>query len=294
MKFGAYILECRDYAMLTQEELVKALIEFDASFESLTINVLSRWERCVNNPSDKKKTTIILFFQQINKVIYPYLEGLGVDRIRQELDKPSINNELVFSNQMILNFPNNILPPENFKVTEIRNAAHLEDLIDVLHPLFLCITKQKLDLDKITFTKWISHPTNLSLIVTSGGQFMGVFISLRLKCDVFTTLMNFDKKLNDVTEDDFADLNELSSGFPLFFYAFNTESAAYLIGRYYIRLIDKQSVIKEIGTTVVRNDAKKLARQLNLDHFKSCEEIHSYKAPIGQVLSGGLLLKMLF
>ena len=141
-------------------------------------------------------------------------------------------------------------------ITEIRNATRLEELIDVLHPLFLYITKQKLDVNKITFTKWITHPTNLCLVVNSAGQFMGVFISLRLKCDFFTKLMNFDKKLNDVTEDDFADLNELSPGFPLFFYAFNTGSAAYLIARYYTRLIDKQSVIKEIGTTVIRNDAK--------------------------------------
>ena len=59
MKFSEYITQVRADNGLTQAELVDILyIENIKFFDTLTINMLSRWERGVSVPSLEKNITI--------------------------------------------------------------------------------------------------------------------------------------------------------------------------------------------------------------------------------------------
>ena len=294
MKFGAYLRECRMCSHLSQEEFVDAFFKFNPGFKSLTVNTLSRWERGVNIPSDKSKSKIILVCQKINGVMYPYLKKGGVEIIQQAFDKASITKALGESNKEVLNFPNNVLSAESFKIWNIHEADKPDDIINYAYDLFVNNNDNFLDISKEVFTSWLLCPSNFCLVVSSNGQFMGVVISLRLKPESFEKLMNLDDTLKNINQDSFANFKEKGASLPLFLHASNGESAAYLILHYFTRLIDKQKFIGEVGMFNFKDQTAKFSKKLNLESFKEKEGVTSYKAPLSQVLSSGLILKMLF
>ena len=282
------------YAHLSQEEFVDSLYDFDSNFKSLTVNTLSRWERGVNIPSDKNKSRIILACQNINGAIYPYLKKGGQEVIQQAFDKPAISKALGNNNKEILNFPNNILNPNSFTIWNIHEAEKPDDLISYAYDLFVNDNDKFLDITKEVFTTWLLHPNNFCLVVSSNGQFMGVMISLCLKREPFEKLINLDMVLTNIDQEHFSTCQDNGSSLPLFMHASNTESAAYLISYYYTRLIDKQNSIDEVGMFTFKRQTAKFSKKLNLEIFKEKEGVASYKASLSQVLSSGLILKMLF
>ena len=294
VEFGCYLQRCREYAALTQEKMVEALSDFDVSFKALTANTLSRWERGVQSPSDRKRTKIILALLNLNGVVDPSFIGAGVNKIQKKLHNSSLSKALGANNKEILNLPNNILNPETFKVREIHEIADSRELISYVYSLFINDNEKFLHINKKLFTSWLLNPSNLCLIVCSNGQFMGAIISLRLKREAFDNLMGLDDDLKNINKESFATVEEESSSLLLFLHALNTESAAYLISRYYASLIDNSHVIDEVGMFTFQDKIEKFSKKLNLDFFKIKEGVSGYKAPLSHVLSAGVILKMLF
>ena len=296
MKFNEYLKSCRVKYNLTQESLVQELYNFDSSFEGLDIRTLSRWEGGITRPTAIKQVIIVQMFQKHSSHIFPCFHD--IDTVEDELCRVGIQNLIGKSKEHIINFPTNVFKVDDINISHIRSHDDLDLILNMPKTLFDGITSDYFKITIEHLKKWSLFPGNLFVIAQNNSQFFGMFFSMRLKNDVFKKVLAFEVSVADITEDDFAGLNEEASLLPFSFFAYNDRVATLLFIRFYAHLIANQDTIIEVGSTPLLEGGKKILEKMKLQHVKDktieSKTLSSYSAPLEDVLINEDVLKMIF
>ena len=127
---------------------------------------------------------------------------------------------------------------------------------------------------------------------------MGLLFSIKLKPDIFKKIINFEIDLKDVDIEDFADINEVGSIFPIAFFAYNDKCSTLLILRFYAHLIANQECIDSVGATPLLDGAKKIVKKMNMKLHKNKivpqGVLSSYNSTLSNILINEEIMKILF
>ncbi len=241
---------------------------------------------------------IVRVLQQISKHILPCFDTLKKEEIEKTICLVGAHNIIGKNKQLILNFPSDIFEVDAIKITHVREAKDIDQILEMPHSIYKGFTKDIFLIGKEDFKAWALHPSNLFLLCEHKNQFMGMFFSLRLKPESFQKLMSFEVKLAELSDEDFAGFDEVGCNYISFFFAYSDRSAALLLLRYYAHLIANQSVIAEVGTLVRLEGGRKAAERLHLQAFQKqpiqTETVTSHRAPLEDVLINEEVMKMIF
>ncbi|SFZ97781.1 hypothetical protein MNB_SV-5-151 [hydrothermal vent metagenome] len=149
------------------------------------------------------------------------------------------------------------------------------------------------------FEEWSMHPGNLFLACEYKSRLVGLFFSVRVKHEVFEKLMNFEMKKSEITDADFADVDEVGSNVLLSFYAVNVKVATMLFIRHYAYLIANQKIIEEVGVITSVSEVKKTLSNMNLKLYKNrllenSVNVETYREKLKYVLASEYVVKMIF
>ena len=300
MEFSKYLKKCRENSNITQEELVSELYSFDEkTFENLDTVTLSRWARHTTTPNGIKQLGIIRFFQKYTKEALPYWDSYSVTEVEDLICTAGINNIIVKTKQLVLNFPSEMMKIDNMKVYPIRDFEKADVLFDLNMDLHNATNSTYTKVELEQFKSWAMHPSNLFLACEYKDNFVGLFFSVRVKEEVFEKLMNFEMKKSDITESDFAIHDEKGSTLLLSFYAINVKIATLLFVRNYAYLIANQKTISEVGVITTLPEVKKTVLNMNLEFYKNKTidkntDIEVYRQKLGKVLASEYVVKMIF
>ena len=298
MQFNIYIKNCRQQYSLTQEQLVQELFNFDAIFEGIDISTLSRWERGVTKPTIDRQIKIVYLFSTFSNSVLSCFNNMDKDKIEDEICKIGDKNLVGSSKEHILNFPSKSFKVDDIVIKHVRSGSDIDEILKMPYSIIENLTGNIYNLTFEIIKRWSLNPSNLFLLSEYQNQFYGLFFTLRIKPDIFDKLINFEKEIVDIAEDDFATFDELGCNFPIAFFAFNDKSSTLLILRYYAHIIANQNSIKNIGTTPLLEGAKKIVQKMNLKFYKDKKVkqgvISSYSASLREVLINEKVLKMLF
>jgi transcriptional regulator with XRE-family HTH domain len=296
LQFNEYLKKCRSKYSLTQENLVQELYNFDDSFTGLDTRTLSRWEKGSTRPNAAKQVIIIQMFQKFSTHIFPCF--YNQKNIEEDLCKVGIKNLIGISKKHIVNFPNNIFSVNDINISHIRSHDNINFILDMPQSIIKGLTSNYFKITIKHLKEWSLHPSNLFLMAQANGQFVGMFLILKLKPQIFKKLLTFEMQAKDLTDNDFANAQEETSIFLLSVFAYTNKIATLLYLRYYAHLIANQDTIVDVGSTPLLADGKKLAEKMHLRHIKDKkleeETLSAYSAPIEDVLINEDILKMVF
>jgi len=295
MKFNLYLKSCREKHHLTQEELLQMLYNSDTSFQNLDVGNISRWERGITRPSISRIVDIIKVFQTKSKCILPCFAKLDIEN---DICKLGVKNLIGNSKEHILNFPTKSFQVDDIKIKHIRHPDDIDKVLKMPFTVIENLTQNVYSLSFEQLKEWSLHPSNLFLLSEYKNEFSGLLFTLRLKPEIFNSILNFDRDLKDIKVSDFASFDELGCNMPISFFAYNDKSSTLLIVRYYAHLIANQDVISEVGTIPLLDGAKKILQKMHLHHYKdkTVEQgvLSSYSASLSDVLLNEEVMKMLF
>jgi transcriptional regulator with XRE-family HTH domain len=298
MLFSDYLKSCRLKYNFTQEELVSSLYTYHDNFSKLDVTTYSRWERGVTQPSSDKKIDIINFYQTLCSEVFPCFSHMKKEDIEDELCRVSIANLLGKSKSLILNFPSVMMEVDDMKIFPVTQSDDLDKILKMAYTLDKELSNNFSPLQEKHYKQWAQNPNNFFLITEFQNQFFGMFFTIRLKESIFNKLLNFKMSEDEITENDFADFNEIGCNYILSFFAYNDKAATLLILRYYAHLISHQEFISEVGVLTILEDARKMIDKLHLKHYKTDEvtqgTLTSHRASLEEVLISESVLKVIF
>jgi transcriptional regulator with XRE-family HTH domain len=299
MTFREFFKLCREENGMTQEELVHALYLFDDTlFRGLDTTTVSKWERGITQPKLSKQIRIIEFFQQKSGMAFPVLQRGSVEETEKLICRSGFENLILNkSKELVLNFPEKIMNEKNLRIDHIRYSDRMDAILEISadirnsnNPSFFHITVEQL-------REWALHPSNLFLVCNYKEIVTGLLFSLRLKPAVFDRVMQFEKGIKEIRTEDIATFDEPGTNYLIAFLALNGKSASMLFLRYYAHLIARQESILSVGVTTALTDAKKIIKNMDLEHIKTFEEeeisVDSYKANLYQALTSENVVKMI-
>jgi transcriptional regulator with XRE-family HTH domain len=298
LKFGEYLKDCRHRLGLTQEQLVHALYVHDTdSFASLDISTISKWERGVTKPKLAKQVSAIRYFQTLSGDAFPCLADREKEKREIEICEVGMQNLLGSSKELILKFPAGATEHEDLYVSHLRNLDTMDQIIDINLDLDKNFNQNLSKLQAEHFKEWALHPSSSFFVCEYNRQFFGLLFALRLKPDIFEKIMRFEIHESALTIDDFASFDEVGCSYMISFFAMNEKAAAALFIRYYAHLIANQDMIAEVGLATMMEDAKKLIRNMNLQHYRDKEmgkdlELQTYREKLPDFLVSEYVVKM--
>ncbi len=298
MKFNDYLKKCREKHQLTQEQLTVNLQHSYEIFLYLDVGTLSRWERGVTHPNVAKKMKIIELFQEYDGSAFPCFSDYGYEDVQEEICHNAIENVIGKSKELVLNFPSHYILADELKITELKDIKNIDNIIDISITLDQEFTQHISLLQEKHFKEWASHPSSFFLICEYKEQFFGLLFTLKLKQKSFEKIMNLEIEEKDLTVDDFANADEEGSSYLLNFFSHSQKSAALLFIRYYAYLVANQKNILEVGVATIMNDAQKLIKRLNVEHYRDIEHkkqtFSFYRSPLKNMLMNEAILKTIF
>jgi len=254
----------------TQEKLVEELYNYDIiTFEGLDTNALSKWERGITKPRLKKQVQILKYFQEKTGLALPCHQNYTVQEAEAIICKTGMQNMLVNSKKLILNFPSNVIGADDLEVLQLRNSDMLDNVLDINIDLDKDFTQDLSGLVTDDFKKWALHPSNAFYVCQYKKRFFGLLFTLRLKNESFEKLMRFEISEKELKEEDFASYNEMGTSYIVSFFAMNEKAASMLFLRYFAYVIAYQEYISDIGVATMMEDAKKLIKNMNLQFYKA-------------------------
>ena len=297
MKFSEYISTCRENLQFTQEQLVQKLYNFDDIFDGLDINTLSRWERELTKPSLERQIKAVKFFSQQTNESFPFFEQL-CSNIEDEVCSSAVANLIGSNKQLIMNFPSDSIQLEDIKITQLKEAPDISQIIKISQSILQGLVKIPLPFNEQDIKKVAKCPNNFLLVSQFQNQFFGMLFVLRVKPQVLDDLLYSRKEWYKLEDDDFAGFDEIGCCFIFNFYAYNEKVASLLFSRFFAYLIANRNVIKEIGSHTIHEQGKKLLRNLHLKQITEIDfpqiKLASHKASILEVLVNEDTLKMIF
>jgi len=296
--FAKYLKVCRVDCCLTQEEFVNQCYAYDEVFQGLDVGTLSRWERGVNTPSVDKQIKITRIFQSYTKSVLPCFENYTKEEIEAQLSHNYVKNLIGNSKKHILNFPDSQTLGKEIQLLNIQEISDKQSILKMPSDILRGIAENYYGLTEELLLSWAEHKNNLFVVSEYRGQFFGMMFVLRLKPDVFDDILMFHRELKTLTQEDFAQDEELGCSFPVAFFAYNQRVASLLYLRFYADLIANQAYILEVGNTLILQSVAKLVEKINLKKYKvekkSYKSRTSYRASLSDVLLSEDVFRMIF
>jgi len=299
VKFSKYLKRYREKHGVTQQDLVYGLYSFDDEmFRGLDTTTVSKWERGITQPKLAKQVRILQYFQQETGLAFPALKEESVEQTEKLICRAGFENLVLNkSKELVLNFPEKTMNEKNLHVEHIRYSDRMDAILEIAadirnsnNPSFFHIT-----LDQMR--SWALNPSNLFLICTYKEIVTALLFTLRLKPEIFESVMHFTKSIHQITNEDFATFDEPGTSYIIAFIALNGKSASMLFLRYYAHLIANQDRIISVGVTTALPDARKIIENMDLDHIKTYEEegirVDSYDATLQQALATENVVKLI-
>ena len=272
MYFSDYLRSCREENQLTQEQLVHDLYSYDTkSFVGLDTTTLSKWERGITKPRLAKQVSILKYFQQRSGTALPCLERYSQEEAEEMICEAGMHNLLGKSKELILNFPSKMIGADDLAVLQLRNSEMIDRIIDITIDLDKGFNHKFSQLLPRHFKEWALHPSNAFFVCEYQEQFFGLLFTLRLKPEAFEKIMNHEIREKDLTLEDLASFNEAGSHYVISFFAMNDKAANMLFIRFFAHLIAHQRAIEEVGLATMMEDARKLIKNMNLNHYADLE-----------------------
>jgi|GEM_PF-5167494 len=300
MYFKEYLKSFRNEYAMTQESLAHALYAFDPdTFGGIDTTTVSKWERGVTQPPVGKQVRILQFFQAHSGLPFPALHHRTTTETESIICRNGIENLIVGKKRdLVLNFPSEMMRPQDIIVSHLRSRSNMDALIEVVadirnynNPSLLAVSPRKL-------REWALHPSSLFLVSTYKEIVTGIFFLIKLKTEAFDRIVSFRQSVDSVETDDLAAPEERESHYALAFFALNALSASVLFLRYYAHIIANQNRINRIGATATLEDAKKIIANIDLEHLGTYraenKEADAYAASIHRVLASSNVMKMIF
>jgi len=294
MKFSSYLKLCRERFSITQEELVEKLYAEHELLSGLDIGTLSRWERDITSPTVERQQCVLRTLQQYGQKPFPAFDLIDIQELEEKVSVQGIQKIIGKHKRFILDFPMDMLDEESMKITNIQHVESPEYFIKITHSFYEKITNNYSNINISQLESWLLHPHNLFLLASYKKQFFGMFISLRLRPEVFEKLMNFEMTESEIRESDFAALTEDACHYPLSYFTYTEQSASLLMLHYYIHLLEYQDTVKEVGSLPKVEDGKRLSQALGLTTHDSDGTLQTFRAPIHDVLTNKYLLTVIF
>jgi len=292
LKFGLFLKSCRQKNKLTQEELVTELYIYDELFSGLDTRTLIRWEQGKTQPSPIKQLVIIRYFKQFDNL---YFSCLLDDIDENQFCTKTIKNIVKKSKEHVLNLPQNIFSHEDILIT---HSSNISNKIDMPLSILSGMTSDSFSITKKDFLLWSEQPNNLFLLAEVHQQFMGMFICLRLKQEVFEKIISFNLDVTELTEADFAQGEEKSSLFIVTLFAYNDIIATHLYAHFLVYLIKQQQYIFDVGATPLLEGGKKIVQQMYMQKIKEKQidkkTVTSYKVSLEDILLSEDVLRAIF
>lgn len=285
---------------MTQEQLAHELYSYKIeSFESLDASVISRWENGNVQPKVARQVDIIKYFQKKMDTVLPCWDSYTVEETEELICKAGMRNLIGKNKKLIYDFPSEMMRVDNIKVYPVRNSERMDALIDANMLLHQSLVQKLFQISREQFREWALHPYSQFLVCEYKDAFYGLFFTLKVNPEIFNKIMNFEMQINDITANDFLSSSEVGSSLAISFFAMNEKAATMLFIRYYAYLITNQKTISEIGTVTMQDDAKRIARNMNLkyDTGKVIDynvKIQSFRQTLSNVLASENAVKMLF
>ena len=299
MNFSQYLKECRENNDLTQEQLAHSLYRYnDAEFKAIDTNTISRWERDASSPKLSRQVNIIRYFQSTTGNALPCWEDYDVLQTEKMICEAGMHNLLGKSKELILNFPSGSIGTDELEVSQLRNCDIIDEVIDIHMGLDKSLRHKYKDLQASHFESWALHNANSFYVCRYKGQFFGLLFTLRLKPGTFERIMNLEIREKDLTQNDFASFDEMGCSYIISFFAMSEKAASILFIRYFAHLIAHQKVIKEVGVSVIMDDARKLLSHMRLKHYASLnlgdnKVIDTYCETLSNFLASEYVVKMI-
>ena len=300
MEFSIYLKSCREKHFGTQDQLVNALYRYDSHhFKNLDSVTLSRWERNTTKPNTLKQLSIIKYFQKQIKEALPCWNHYSIDEVEHLICTVGMKNILGKSQQLILNFPAELMQMDDLKVYPVRNMEKSHKLFEINMDFHKSTNERYTQISLEQFEKWSQHPSSFFIACEYKEDFAGLFFCIRLKVKVFEKLKKFQIQKCDIEESDFAKNDEVGAVYMLSFYALNYKVATMLFVRYYAYLIARQNKIEQIGVTTALPEVKKAVENMNLElvnkkYFTNGKSLVFYSQSLDKVLATDYVVKMIF
>ena len=299
MDFSVYLANCRDTMGWTQERLVEELYLFDEeTFSALSTGMLSRWERKVVVPSWQRQAALIHFFQNMSGDALPCMGKLSPESLERSLCSDGLHRLLGRPPTLYADIEIGAISGDDYTLMPLRAFERAEPLLELhqmiyqrLNPGFTAVSIEK-------FEKWSLRPGNFFQILLYKGMFLGLLFALRLKPETFEDIIHFRKRKNEISEKDFASMDEPASYYLLSAYALNRDFLAPLLARLYAHFLSHEKSIEKIGFITMQDDLLRLGNRLKLENILhrniEGERVYSMAASLPQMMRGEEILRILF
>ena len=147
---------------------------------------------------------------------------------------------------------------------------------------------------KETLEHFALNPNNLFLICEYNKQYFGHIFLLRLKMPVYQKILQFQKDLLEIEDNDIAAATEQGAYFFVGMFTMNDKALSLLFIRLYADLILHQEHLSALGTVLSKEDVETMARNINMKKVGSQEELIAYSGSLKEILLNEQVIKILF
>ena len=285
---------CREALNLTQESLVAELFAYNDLFKGLDTNTYSRWERGTTKPPLSKQVKILAYFFEKLNTFFPFLEMHNIELIEEKLSPAGMKKLLGKHQKLVMNFPSSQVDEDDFQIHLAKDSNHKDlafstsiNISDDMYGTENYYTKEALE-------HFALNPNNLFLICEYNKQYFGHIFLLRLKMPVYQKILQFQKDLLEIEDNDIAAATEQGAYFFVGMFTMNDKALSLLFIRLYADLILHQEHLSALGTVLSKEDVETMARNINMKKVGSQEELIAYSGSLKEILLNEQVIKILF
>ena len=299
MQFSEYLKQCRARFQLTQEDLVLELFLFEErEFRGLDVSTLSKWERSKSQPPPSRIAKILHYFQERSGLALPCWENQDIESVETLLSAEGINTVIGKTRTLYVQLPLDSLPSRDYRLLPLRYFERREQLLEIHQALYDSVNSGFGKVGLKRFSEWSLDPRHLFQVLLYKETVLGILFALRLKPKVFERILRFEQSKEQITPEDFAEINEDSSLYILSSFALHPRFLSILYMRLVAHLIVHQRTIHQFGLVTALPEVERMADRMNLRHRAvrrdNDEEIHAYAISVQEMLRGKEVVQALF
>jgi transcriptional regulator with XRE-family HTH domain len=293
------LVQYREYAKITQKELVKKLSCYREEFKNLNTVTVSRWETGTTSPSLSKKKLLLHFFANSHCLTS---NGACHDIVHEAYERLYEPLSTVFTRNyqsLIGNLPEHPTGKhtlENLKIFPQKDV-HIEHIVDIEIATnatnYYSVTPELL-------TQWCNYPSTLCIIAERKRQHLGHFVMLKLKNHVAEEIAHYKRSEFDLKKNDFCDTNENGTYYVHALYGRNPKIAAELNVKAYLHLFENLKYTNNVMIFSTRTDGVLLTKDYGIEVVDSGEDDeygfqwYGMLSPVEDILFSETVLKLVF
>jgi len=293
------LVQYREYAGITQKELVEKLAAYSDEFKNLNTVTVSRWETGTTTPSLFKKKLLLHFFADSQCLTS---DGACHDIIYEAYERLYEPLSTVFTRKyqyLIGNLPE--YRTGKHTLENLKSFSQKEEHID--HIIDIEIATNATNYYSITpsvLTQWCALPSTFCIVAERKKQHLGHFIMLKLKNHVAEEIARHKRSEFDLKSSDFCGVNEHGTYYVHALYGRNPKIAAELNVKAYLHLLDHMQTIDNLMIFSSRTDGVLLTQDYGIKevaHGVDEEygfEWHGMLSPVEDILFSDTVVKLIF